>query len=104
IDVAFVNDSGPPPGSFDGFDDAAWSKAFELTHMSAVRLTRLVLPQMRKQKSGSIVYSTSTTLRQPTQALNLILSNALRSSVHGLSKTLSADLAKDGIRVNAVQP
>jgi len=104
IDVAFVNAGGPPPGRFDDLDDAAWSKAFELTLMSAVRLTRLVLPQMRKQKSGSIVYSTSTTLRQPTQALNLILSNALRSSVHGLSKTLSADLAKDGIRVNAVQP
>ncbi len=104
IDMLVVNAGGPPPGRFDDLADDAWGKAFELTLMSAVRLTRLVLPQMRKQRSGSIVYSTSTALRQPTQALNLILSNALRSSVHGMAKTLSADLAKEGIRVNAVQP
>ena len=36
--------------------------------MSAVRLTRLALPPMRQRKSGSIVYSTSTTLRQPINA------------------------------------
>jgi 3-oxoacyl-[acyl-carrier protein] reductase len=104
IDVLVVNAGGPPPGRFDDLDDAAWEKAFDLTLMSAVRLTRLALPQMRKQKSGSIVYSTSTSVRQPTQYLNLILSNALRASVHGMLKTLSSDLAKDGIRVNAVQP
>ena len=43
-------------------------------------------------------------VRQPTQYLNLILSNAIRASVHGMLKTISADLAKEGIRVNAVQP
>ena len=104
IDVLVVNAGGPPPGRFDDLDDAAWEKAFDLTLMSAVRLTRLALPQMRKQKSGSIVYSTSTSVKQPTQYLNLILSNALRASVHGMAKTLSSDLAKDGIRVNSVQP
>jgi 3-oxoacyl-[acyl-carrier protein] reductase len=104
IDVLVVNAGGPPPGRFDDLDDPAWRKAFDLTLMSAVRLTRLVLPQMRKQKNGSIVYSTSTSVRQPTQYLNLILSNALRASVHGMLKTLSSDLAKEGIRVNAVQP
>ena len=104
IDVLVVNAGGPPPGRFDDLDDGAWDKAFELTLMSAVRLTRLALPQMRKQKSGSIVYSTSTSVRQPTQYLALILSNALRASVHGMAKTLSSDLAKDGVRVNAVQP
>jgi 3-oxoacyl-[acyl-carrier protein] reductase len=104
IDALVVNAGGPPPGRFDDLDDAAWAKAFELTLMSAVRLTRLVLPQMRKQRSGSIVYSTSTSVKQPTQYLTLILSNSLRASVHGMAKTLSSDLAKDGIRVNAVQP
>jgi 3-oxoacyl-[acyl-carrier protein] reductase len=104
IDILIVNAGGPPPGRFDDLDDAAWHKAVDLTLFSAVRLTRLALPQMRKQKSGSIVYSTSTSVRQPTQYLNLILSNAIRAAVHGMLKTLSADVAKDGIRVNAVQP
>lgn len=104
IDILIVNAGGPPPGRFDDLDDAAWQKAVDLTLFSAVRLTRLALPYMRKQKSGSIVYSTSTSVRQPTQYLNLILSNAIRAAVHGMLKTLSSDLAKDGIRVNAVQP
>src|SRR5438132_2144240 len=104
VDILIVNAGGPPPGRFDDLDDAAWQKAIDLTLFSAVRLTRLALPQMRKQKSGSIVYSTSTSVRQPTQYLNLILSNAIRASVHGMLKTLSSDLAKEGIRVNAVQP
>jgi 3-oxoacyl-[acyl-carrier protein] reductase len=104
IDILIVNAGGPPPGRFDDLDDAAWHKAVDLTLFSAVRLTRLALPQMRKQKGGSIVYSTSTSVRQPTMYLNLILSNAIRAAVHGMLKTLSADLAKDGIRVNAVQP
>ena len=104
VDILIVNAGGPPPGRFDDLDDAAWHKAVDLTLFSAVRLTRLVLPQMRTQGGGSIVYSTSTSVRQPTQYLNLILSNAIRASVHGMLKTLSSDLAKDGIRVNAVQP
>lgn len=104
LDILIVNAGGPPPGRFDDLDDDAWQKAVDLTLFSAVRLTRLALPHMRKQKSGSIVYSTSTSVRQPTMYLNLILSNAIRASVHGMLKTLSADLAKDGIRVNAVQP
>src|SRR5688500_3646975 len=104
LDILIVNAGGPPPGRFDDLDDAAWHKAVDLTLFSAVRLTRLALPHMRKQKSGSIVYSTSTSVRQPTQYLNLILSNAIRAAVHGMLKTLSADVAKEGIRVNAVQP
>lgn len=103
-DILIVNAGGPPPGRFEDLDDDAWEKAFQLTLMSAVRLTRLVLPDMRSKKSGSIVYSTSTTLRQPTAYLTLILSTALRAGVHGVSKTLSAELARDGIRVNAVSP
>ncbi|HET8569179.1 MAG TPA: SDR family oxidoreductase [Candidatus Limnocylindria bacterium] len=103
IDHLVVNAGGPPPGRFDDLDDAKWKAAVDLTLMSAVRLTRLALPQLRKTK-GSIVYMTSTSVRQPTQYLNLILSNAIRAAVHGMMKTLSSDLAKDGIRVNAVQP
>ncbi|MGH2451127.1 MAG: SDR family oxidoreductase [Candidatus Limnocylindria bacterium] len=103
IDVLVVNAGGPPPGRFDDLDDAAWQKAVELTLFSAVRTTRLALPHLRRSK-GNIVYMTSTSVRQPTQYLNLILSNAIRAAVQGMMKTLSADLAKDGIRVNAVQP
>ena len=103
VDVLVVNAGGPPPGRFDDLDEEQWDKAYQLTLKSAVRLTRLALPELRKTK-GNILYSTSTSVRQPTQYVTLILSNALRAAVHGMLKTLSKDLAKDGIRVNALQP
>lgn len=103
MDVLVVNAGGPPPGRFEELDESAWDKAYQLTLMSAVRLTKQALPELRKTK-GNVVFSTSTSVRQPTQYLNLILSNAIRAAVHGMLKTLSKDLAKDGIRVNAVQP
>ena len=105
IDVLIVNAGGPRPGKFVDLDDAAWQKAFELTLLSAVRLVRQALPELRKTK-GSIVFSTSTSVRQPGSPAygTLMLSNGLRAAVHGLLKTLATELAADGIRVNAIQP
>lgn len=103
MDAIVINAGGPPPGRFEELEEAQWDRAYQLTLMSAVRLTKLALPELRKTK-GNIVYSTSTSLRMPTHYVPLILSNALRSAVQGMLKTLSKDLAKDGIRVNALQP
>src|SRR5439155_12405507 len=103
MDAIVVNAGGPPPGRFEELDESQWDKAYQVTLMSAVRLTKLAIPELRKTK-GNILFSTSTTVRMPTAYVPLILSNALRSAVHGMLKTLSKDLAKDGIRVNAVQP
>jgi 3-oxoacyl-[acyl-carrier protein] reductase len=105
IDVLVVNAGGPKPGRFADLDDAAWQKAFELTLLSAVRLSRLAIPELKKSK-GSIVFSTSTSVRQPGSPAygTLMLSNGLRAAVHGLLKTLATELAPDGIRVNAIQP
>src|SRR3981081_500372 len=50
LDILVVNAGGPPPGPFDDLYDAAWQKAVDLTLFSAVRLTRLPLPQMRQRE------------------------------------------------------
>jgi len=102
IDGLVVNAGGPPPGTFDSFDDAAWNQAYELTLMSAVRMVRAVLPQMRQQKSGAILVVTSTSVKEPIEGL--LLSNVFRAGVTGLVKTLSRELAGDGIRVNTLVP
>jgi 3-oxoacyl-[acyl-carrier protein] reductase len=105
IDVLIVNAGGPKPGTFVDHDDAGWQQAFELTLLSAVRLARLGLPELRKTR-GAIVFSTSTSVRQPGSPAygTLILSNALRAAVHGMLKTLATEVAPDGVRVNAIQP
>lgn len=102
IDVLFNNGGGPPPGTFDDFDDAAWHKAYELNLLSVVQLTREVLPHMRRNGWGRIVNSTSYSVRQPIAGL--MLSNSLRSAVVAMAKTLSDEVAKDGITVNNLAP
>lgn len=102
IDGVVVNAGGPPPGTFDQLDDAKWQAAFELTLMSAVRLIRGVLPIMRKQGSGAILTLTSSSIKEPIDFL--LLSNVLRSGVNSLAKSLSRQLAPEGIRVNNLVP
>ena len=102
IDVLVTNAGGPPPGRFLELAPADWEAAVQLTLMSVVRLCHAVVPTMRAQRSGSIVAMTSVSVKQPLP--NLILSNSLRMAVVGLVKTLSDELAPDGIRVNAVCP
>jgi 3-oxoacyl-[acyl-carrier protein] reductase len=102
IDVLVTNNGGPPAGYFSDFDDEAWLAAYQLTLMSAVRLIRAVLPAMRAQQWGRIVNITSVSVKQPID--NLLLSNVYRSGVIGLAKTLSSQVACDGITVNNVAP
>ena len=102
IDVLVTNNGGPPAGYFDDFDDAAWHAAHELTLLSAVRLIRSVLPAMRVQQWGRIVNITSVSVKQPLD--NLLLSNVYRAGVVALAKTLSAQVAADGITINNVAP
>jgi 3-oxoacyl-[acyl-carrier protein] reductase len=102
IDVLVTNNGGPPAGFFDDFDDEDWLAAHQLTLLSAVRLIRAVLPAMRQRRWGRIVNITSVSVKQPID--NLLLSNVYRPGVVGLAKTLSAQLAADGITVNNVAP
>lgn len=102
VDILVNNAGGPPPGLFWETDDQEWQKAFELTLMSSLRLTRAVLPIMRQQKWGRIINITSTTVKQPIN--ELLLSNSLRLGVVGWAKTLSNQLAKEGILINNVCP
>lgn len=102
LDGLFVNAGGPSPGEFSDLDDTDWKQAFELTLMSAVRLTREAIPLLKKGQNPSILYSTSISVKQPIN--NLLLSNALRPAVIGMMRTLSEEIASDGIRINAVCP
>lgn len=102
IDVLVTNAGGPKPGFFDAVTDADWQTGFDVTFMSAVRLIRAVLPEMQQQHWGRIVCMTSTSVKQPLD--NLITSNALRAAVSNLAKTLSLQVAKDGVTVNTVAP
>ena len=102
VDILVSNTGGPPTGLFMDLDDTAWQNAFDNLLMSAVRLSRGVIPSMRARGGGRIIYITTRSVKQPIPTL--ILSNALRAAVTGMAKTLSAQVARDGITVNCVAP
>lgn len=102
IDVLVTNAGGPPPGTFDSLDDEKWQSAFDLTLMSAIRLTRLALPHMRARRWGRIINVTSYSVKQPIR--QLMLSNSIRLGVVGWAKTLANEVAPEGILVNNVCP
>jgi 3-oxoacyl-[acyl-carrier protein] reductase len=102
IDVVVTNAGGPPPGEFMKFTDEDWEKAFNLSFLSALRLTREAVPHMRKVGGGHVVNITSYSVKEPIPGL--VLSNAVRSAVIGLAKTLSRELGKDKILINNVCP
>ena len=102
IDGLVVNAGGPPSGTFDKFEDEDWQAAFELTLLSSVRMIRAVLPSMRARGGGSIVTLTSSSIKEPIDVL--LLSNVMRAGVVSLAKSLSQQLAKEGVRVNNLVP
>jgi 3-oxoacyl-[acyl-carrier protein] reductase len=102
IDALVVNGGGPPPGTFDEIDDPSWLEGYENTLMSAVRLIREALPEMRRKKSGSILTVTSSSVKEPID--NLLLSNVFRAGVTSLVKSLSFQEAVYNIRINNLVP
>jgi 3-oxoacyl-[acyl-carrier protein] reductase len=102
VDILVNNAGGPPSLPFLEITDDHWEEAFHLTLMSAAILIREAIPRMQEQKYGRIVNLTSVAVKQPI--LGLILSNALRTGLVGLSKTLSALYGPDNILINNVCP
>lgn len=101
-DILIVNAGGPLAGRAEALADESWRKGYELTLMSAVRLTRAALVPMKEKAWGRIVNITSLSIKQPVA--NLVLSNAFRAAVTGFAKTLSTEVAAHGITVNNVGP
>lgn len=102
VDIVVTNTGGPPAGKFESFTSEDWEKAFHLLVGSAVGLIQGFLPGMKAKRWGRIITITSQAVKQPVN--NLILSNAVRSSVVGLMKTLSNELGEYNITVNNVMP
>ena len=102
IDILVANTGGPPAGTALAVKPEQWTPQFEAIVLPVITIASLVLPGMRERKFGRILTISSTSVQQPLP--NLVLSNGLRSSIVGWSKTLSAEVAKDGITVNMVLP
>ncbi|WP_173931909.1 SDR family oxidoreductase [Chelativorans sp. Marseille-P2723] len=102
VDILINNTGGPPPTTGSGQEPDLWRQQFEAMVLSVIALTDAVLPGMRERKWGRVITSTSSGVISPIP--NLGLSNALRSTLVGWSKTISREIAKDGVTANIVVP
>jgi 3-oxoacyl-[acyl-carrier protein] reductase len=102
IDILVNNGGGPPRTSAESIDDDALESAVELLLFSAVRLTNLCLPELRRSGRGRIINIASSSVREPID--NLALSNAVRPGVIGWAKTLAREVGQEGITVNSIAP
>jgi 3-oxoacyl-[acyl-carrier protein] reductase len=102
VDILVNLTGGPPPTPAGGQDVALWSKHFQSMVLSVIAITDRVLPKMRERKWGRIITSTSSGIVAPIP--NLGISNALRLSLVGWSKTLAREVARDGITMNIILP
>jgi 3-oxoacyl-[acyl-carrier protein] reductase len=102
VDVLVNNTGGPPPTTAAGQSPEMWSRYFDEMVRSVIAVTDLVLPGMRERKWGRIITSTSSGVVAPIP--NLGLSNALRLTLVGWSKTLAREIARDGVTANIVLP
>jgi 3-oxoacyl-[acyl-carrier protein] reductase len=100
--VLVNNSGGPPSGPAHTAADAAFLDAFRQHLLAAQACVQAVLPGMRDARFGRIVNVISTSVKEPI--VNLGVSNTIRGAVASWAKTLSRELAADGITVNNVLP
>ncbi len=102
VHILVNNTGGPPGGPAHSADVAAFLDAFNRHLVANQVLVQAVLPGMRAARWGRIVNVVSTSVKEPIPGLGV--SNTVRGAVASWAKTLSRELAADGITVNNVLP
>jgi 3-oxoacyl-[acyl-carrier protein] reductase len=102
LDGMVINAGGPPAKSFVETDMADWDNAYASILRWKIKLTHELLDKLRPQNYGRILYIESASVKQPVE--NLVLSTSMRLAVVGFAKTLSQELASDGITANVLAP
>jgi len=89
-------------GNFEDIDDQRWAEGLNLNLLSVIRLCRAAIPTLRESTAGRIVLFGAVSGIEPRSSH--AISNIAKAGIHVLAKTLSRELADDGILVNCIAP
>jgi 3-oxoacyl-[acyl-carrier protein] reductase len=81
---------------------ADWDRAYQLNLRSIISFAHAVLPHMQQRRWGRFITITSVAVKQPV--LELVLSNAVRTGVLGLVRSLATQYGPHNITINNVGP
>lgn len=98
----FVNAGGPPAKTIAETNINDWDEGYRLIIRWKIDLVNRLLPLLVKQGYGRILFSESSSVKQPVE--NLVLSNSLRMTIVGFSKTLAQEYAETGVTSNVIAP
>lgn len=102
VHILINNTGGPPGGAAIDAELDAFLDAYRKHLLANQTLVQAVVPDMCEASYGRIVNIISTSVYEPIP--NLGVSNTTRGAVASWAKTLSRELAADGITVNNVLP
>ncbi len=102
VDILVNNTGGPPPGTVDTPDSDLWRAQIETMLIRVIEITNLCVADMKASGWGRVLTVASSGVVQPIP--NLAMSNTIRSSLVGWSKSLSNEVASLGITVNMLLP
>ena len=100
IEILVVNTGGPPAGAALEHPQEQWETAYRQLVLAPKTLVERTVEGMKSRGWGRIANVASSSVREPIPGL--ALSTAHRMATVGLFKTLSAEVAGDGITLNTV--
>ncbi|MCH8558734.1 MAG: SDR family oxidoreductase [Balneolia bacterium] len=101
-DGIVLNAGGPAPGTALSTKPEDYRNAYNLVFEWKVRVVLHLIPHFSERGKGNILFIESQSLKQPIPGL--VLSNSMRLAVAGFAKTMSAEVAGMGIRINILAP
>jgi len=102
IDVVISNAGFGISGSIEFTEIADAERQMDVNFLGAVRLTQAVLPQLRQQRSGRIIYTSSVAaiLAVPYQAFY----SASKAAINAFALALANEVREFGIHVSVLMP
>ncbi len=102
VDILVNNTGGPPPSDVASPDTALWRRQIDAMLIRIIEITNRCVADMRSGGWGRVLTIASAGVQQPIP--NLAMSNTIRSALVGWNKSLSNEVAADGITVNMLLP
>lgn len=102
IDILINNTGNPPAGRLMDLAESDWEQAYQLVLMSAIRLTKGVIPGMMEQGWGRVINIATSAVEQPRG--DLLISTTFRTGLAAFSRALAADLARHNVLIHTVCP
>lgn len=104
VDVLFNNAGITQPRKTLDITDADYDAILDVSLRGTLHMSQAVIPAMQKQKSGSIICTSSVSAQRGGGILGGPHYSAAKAGVLGLARAMAREFGPDNIRVNCITP